>query len=183
MSRSVFYPTTSGESKHKGGRTLLCGLVSSSSPGGSVEDRARVEGAARLDARRIEHDAGLLAERGRRQGGAEAGADGAVGAVRAHNPAPDHADVALDTAHALAHGLGLVHVRDALANVELGVLLVSDAMDLEQVDLGVLVVVVPPVPEHQGAHMHARLGVRRRLARSLLDLLLDHLVLWLDDPH
>jgi hypothetical protein len=82
--------------------------------------------------RGVEHDTNRSTERlgGKRAG--ELGTDDARVAVGAGNLAPDHSD--LGSANLL---LGLVDIRNLLAEVEVGSALVVNALDLDQARLGV----------------------------------------------
>ena len=94
----------------------------------------------RLDARRVQHDADSAAQGLGGQVASELGADDTTTAVRAGDAAPDDAQVGLLTTAGVALGvLGLVHVCDALAQVELGVLGISEALDLDEAGVVVLV--------------------------------------------
>ena len=91
-----------------------------------------------LDPRGVEHDAdgGALSLRGEIV--AEVSADDASVAVGLGDAAPDDADGA-----ALDGLLGAVDVRDALAEVVVGVLAVLDALNADEGGLLLLVVVAP----------------------------------------
>lgn len=86
----------------------------------------------------VEHDADLAADGRGRQVLLELGADRAGAAVRAGDLAPDGPVLG-----ALLLRLGLVHVGQALAKVELGLGLGVDAVNLDQAGVGVLVALAP----------------------------------------
>jgi hypothetical protein len=87
-----------------------------------------------LDAARVQHDAHVGADGLRRQVLGELGADDAVVAVGTHDLAPDDAELGV-----VLQRLALVDVRDLLAKVEVHVLLVLEALDLDERSVLVLV--------------------------------------------
>lgn len=107
----------------------------------------------RLDARRVQHDADSATQGLGGQVASELGADDTTTAVRAGDAAPDDAQVGLLTTAGVALGvLGLVHVCDALAQVELRVLGISKALDLNQA--GVVVLVHLGTAQQEGVEKH-----------------------------
>ncbi len=130
---------------------------------------------ARLDVARVEHHAYALADRGRGQVVAELGAHVAVVAVRRDDLPPDAAVLAELSLRVFLQRRRLVHVRDALAHVELRRFPILHTLELQSRLLHMLVPAIALVSHMDALHVQPhRLGhcaVQSCFAGAVLGLL------------